>query len=87
MWMLPLYLHVNKKSDYDDMMMMMKSVAGLPSDRPKMFAGQKRKFAGFVRQSGAAVFAKTVCRGYNNNRSIINNIYEHSFYYTRLLAV
>ena len=23
MWMLPLYLHVNQQSDYDDMMMMM----------------------------------------------------------------
>ena len=23
MWMLPLYLHVNQKSDYDDMIMMM----------------------------------------------------------------
>ena len=28
MWMLPLYLHVNQKSDYD-MMMMMKSSADL----------------------------------------------------------
>ena len=51
MCMLPLYLHINKKSDYDDMMMMMKSVAELLSDRPKMFAGQKQKFACFVRQS------------------------------------
>ena len=26
MWMLPLYLHVNQKSDYDDMMMVMSNV-------------------------------------------------------------